>query len=73
MCGIIGTINYNIKNIIKGLEIIKNRGPDNFGITDLKTINYSKDLKKLKTNNLKGNIFLAHNLLSIVSSIDKRL
>jgi len=66
MCGIIGL--FNIENAselaVKGLEIIKNRGKDAYGISDYNSIIINKKLNNLKIN--KHQNILAHCLHSIV-------
>lgn len=69
MCGIIGLFNNSRAGykIIKGLEILKNRGKDGYGITDGKGSYYSKDIRKLTL--LKSRNVLGHSLHSVVGYV----
>ncbi len=69
MCGIIGIFNRKgaARHAKKGLELMKNRGRDGFGITTEKSASYSKSISELKM--LPGNSCLGHCLHSVVSFV----
>ncbi|MEK6816243.1 MAG: asparagine synthase-related protein, partial [Nanoarchaeota archaeon] len=71
MCGIIGSFNCEEKvpKIVSGLEIIKNRGMDCFGISDGKKILASKNLNDLKLFDTSEDGLLGHCLHSIVGYV----
>ncbi len=70
MCGIVGHFNNNdaVKNSVKGLKIIKNRGKDGFGIAIDSAVLFNKSLNKLTkaVSHLNSNNAMGHCLHSVV-------
>ncbi|MFH0978337.1 MAG: diphthine--ammonia ligase [Candidatus Woesearchaeota archaeon] len=73
MCGIIGIFNNPEagQKIKRGLEILKKRGKDGYGITDGKKTYFASKPSKLPV--LKSRNILGHALHSIVGKIDQPL
>ena len=71
MCGIIGFFNQeNAQDkVLKGLDVIKNRGLDGFGITDSKELKFEKKLKDLKFH--KSDNALGHCLHQIAGDVEQ--
>ncbi|MFH2028224.1 MAG: diphthine--ammonia ligase [Nanoarchaeota archaeon] len=73
MCGIIGIFGRNeaVKLVLKGLDILKNRGKDGFGLYYDDKKYFDKDLKKLKVGKSKDCI--GHCLHSVVGFVEQPL
>ncbi len=72
MCGIIGFFDYDdsAQKTVKGLQIMKNRGKDYYGISNGKETIYSKKLSQLK---LEGKNVIGHCLHAMVSVVPQPL
>ncbi len=75
MCGIIGIFNCekSLEQIIKGLEKIRHRGKDSFGISDGKKVIHANNIQELSATEFKGNKLIAHNLHSIIGFVEQPL
>jgi diphthine-ammonia ligase len=73
MCGIMGIFNNEKSSelIMKGLDILKNRGKDGFGVYGGKGMQHTKKLEEIKLRQTRNCI--AHNLHSIVGEVQQPL
>jgi diphthine-ammonia ligase len=72
MCGIVGFVNYDkaVEKVLIALKIMKNRGPDGFGVFDFNSLVLNEKLSDFEgccNENSKNAI--GHNLLSIVNKV----